>query len=65
MKITMAKNPAYAQRGKDAIGFEFSGCGFACVCQDHACSILPAFKDPVKNIRPVNVFFKRFDTAGH
>jgi len=28
-------------------------------------SILPALQDPVKDIRPVNVFFKRFDTARH
>jgi len=49
-KMIMAERPKCEYCGKDAIGFQSLEGGFACVCQDHADSLLLALKPGEKKI---------------
>lgn len=59
----MAEKPACAQCGKEAIGVQSFGCRSACVCQDHAYSLLLALK-PGEKYSSGECYFERFGTAG-
>jgi len=58
----MAEKRKCAQCGKDAIGFQSFGCGFAYVCQDHAYSLLLALR-PGEKYSSGECYFERFSTS--
>jgi hypothetical protein len=58
-EITMAEPQKCAYCGKDAIGYQGFGCGFAYVCLDHADSLLLRLK-PGENMSSGECYLERF-----